>query len=148
MLAARPFPLELHEHAIARELDPIKISSGQCRHTMFDGRLRVNFELRSLVPSVNLKECLRHSMGVAATAAPLLVGLSGLVLGTLGLIGIAPMTMVLVALLSTGAAILLHSSFVGGLLLNFLAHVINLGNRKAAGGVQSLAALSCKKLSA
>ena len=59
-------------------------------------------------------------MGVAATAAQLLVGLSGLVLGTLGLIGIAPMTMVLVALLSTDAAILLHSSFVGGLLLNFL----------------------------
>jgi hypothetical protein len=63
---------------------------------------------------------LRHSMGLAAAGAQVLVGLAGLVLGILGLIGIAPTTMVLVALLATGAAILLRSSFVGGLLLDFL----------------------------
>ena len=48
------------------------------------------------------------------------MGLGSLVLGILGLVGIVPMTMVLVALLATGASILLRSSFVGGLLLDFL----------------------------
>jgi hypothetical protein len=63
---------------------------------------------------------LRHSMGLAAAGAQALVGLAGLVLGILGLVGIAPMTMILVALLAIGASILLRSSFVGGLLLDFL----------------------------
>jgi hypothetical protein len=62
---------------------------------------------------------LRHSMGLAAAGAQALVGLAGLVLGILGLVGIAPMTMILVALLAIGASILLRSSFVGGLLLDF-----------------------------
>jgi hypothetical protein len=62
---------------------------------------------------------LRHSMGLAAAGAQVLVGLASLVLGILGLIGIAPVTLVLVALLAIGAAILLRSSFVGGLLLDF-----------------------------
>jgi len=63
---------------------------------------------------------LRHSMGLAAARAQVLMGLGSLVLGILGLVGIVPMTMVLVALLATGASILLRSSFVGGLLLDFL----------------------------
>ena len=63
---------------------------------------------------------LRRSMGLAAAGAQVLVGLAGLVLGILGLVGIVPMTMILVALLATGASILLRSSFVGGLLLDFL----------------------------
>ena len=62
---------------------------------------------------------LRHSMGLAAAGAQALVGLAGLVLGILGLVGIEPMTMILVALLAIGASILLRSSFVGGLLLDF-----------------------------
>jgi hypothetical protein len=62
---------------------------------------------------------LRHSMGLAAAGAQALVGLAGLVLGILGLVGIAPMTMILAALLAIGASILLRSSFVGGLLLDF-----------------------------
>jgi hypothetical protein len=59
-------------------------------------------------------------MGLAAAGAQVLVGLAGLVLGILGLVGIWSMTMILVALLATGASILLRSSFVGGLLLDFL----------------------------
>ena len=59
-------------------------------------------------------------MGLAAARAQVLMGLGSLVLGILGLVGIIPMTMVLVALLATGASILLRSSFVGGLLLDFL----------------------------
>ena len=62
---------------------------------------------------------LRHFMGLAAARAQVLMGLGSLVLGILGLVGIVPMTMVLVALLATGASILLRSSFVGGLLLDF-----------------------------
>ena len=62
---------------------------------------------------------LRRSMGLAAAGAQALVGLAGLVLGILGIVGIAPMTMILIALLAIGASILLRSSFVGGLLLDF-----------------------------
>jgi hypothetical protein len=63
---------------------------------------------------------LRHSMGLAAAGAQVLLGLASLVLGILALVGIMPITMILVALLATGASILLRSSFVGGLLLDFL----------------------------
>jgi hypothetical protein len=42
------------------------------------------------------------------------------VLGILGLVGTASMMMVLVALLATSVSILLRSSSVGGLLLDFL----------------------------
>ena len=63
---------------------------------------------------------LRHSMNLAAAGAQVLVGLAGVVLGILGLVGIASTTMVLVALLATGASILLRSSSVGGLLQDFL----------------------------
>jgi hypothetical protein len=63
---------------------------------------------------------LRRSMGLAAAGAQVLVGLAGLVLGILGVIGILPIMMILVALLAIGSSILLRSSFVGGLLLDFL----------------------------
>jgi hypothetical protein len=63
---------------------------------------------------------LMHSMSLAAAGAQVLVGLAALVLGILGLVGIASTMMILVALLATGASILLRSSSVGGLLLDFL----------------------------
>ena len=63
---------------------------------------------------------LRRSMSVAAAGAQVLVGMAGVVLGILGLVGIASTTMVLVALLATGASILLRGSSVGGLLQDFL----------------------------
>ena len=63
---------------------------------------------------------LMHSMSLAAAGAQVLVALAALVLGILGLVGIASTMMVLVALLATGASILLRSSSVGGLLLDFL----------------------------
>jgi hypothetical protein len=69
-----------------------------------------------------------------------LVGLGALVLGILGLVGIAPITMVLVALLATGASILLRSSFVGGLLLDFLRVQVQPDLRTAAIGTEPLAA--------
>ena len=62
----------------------------------------------------------RHSMGLDAAGAQVLIGLAGLVLGILALVGIASMTMVLVALLATSVSTLLRSSFVGGLLQDFL----------------------------
>jgi len=52
---------------------------------------------------------LRYSTGLAAARAQVLMGLGSLVLGILGLVGIIPMTEVLVALLATGASILLRS---------------------------------------
>jgi hypothetical protein len=63
---------------------------------------------------------LMQSMGLAAAGAQVLVGLGSLVLGILALVGIASMMMVLVALLATSVSILLRSSSVGGLLLDFL----------------------------
>jgi hypothetical protein len=63
---------------------------------------------------------LMQSMGLAAAGAQVLVGLGSLVLGILGLVGIASMMMVLVALLAISVSILLRSSSVGGLLLDFL----------------------------
>ena len=63
---------------------------------------------------------LMHCMSVAATGAQVLTGLAALVLGILALVGIAPMMMVLVALLATGASVLLRSSAFGGFLLDFL----------------------------
>lgn len=63
---------------------------------------------------------LMHSMSLAAAGAQVLVGLAALVLGILGLVGITSTLMVLVALLATGASILLRSSSLDGLLLDFL----------------------------
>jgi hypothetical protein len=63
---------------------------------------------------------LMQSMCSAAAGAQLLVGLAALVLGILGLVGIMPITMILVAVLATGASTLLRSSFVGGLLPDLL----------------------------
>jgi uncharacterized oligopeptide transporter (OPT) family protein len=63
---------------------------------------------------------LMHSMSLAAAGAQVLVGLASLVLGIVGLVGISSMIMILVALLATSASILLRSSSVGGLLLDFL----------------------------
>jgi hypothetical protein len=63
---------------------------------------------------------LMHSMSLAAAGAQVLVGLAAVVLGILGLVGIMPITMILVALLATGASMLLHSSFLSGLLPDFL----------------------------
>jgi hypothetical protein len=63
---------------------------------------------------------LMHSLSLAAAGAQVLVALASLVLGILGLVGIASMMMVLVALLATSVSILLRSSSVGGILLDFL----------------------------
>jgi hypothetical protein len=63
---------------------------------------------------------LRRSMGLAAAGAQVLIGLAGLVLGILGVVGVLPIMMILIALLAIGSSILLRSSFVGGLLLEFL----------------------------
>ena len=63
---------------------------------------------------------LMQSMSLAAAGAQVLVGLGSLVLGILSMVGIASMMMVLVALLATSVSILLRSSSVGGLLLDFL----------------------------
>ena len=63
---------------------------------------------------------LMHSMSLVAAGAQVLVGLAAVVLGILGLVGIMPITMILVALLATGASMLLGSSFVGGFLPDFL----------------------------
>ena len=63
---------------------------------------------------------LMQSMSLAAAGAQVLVGLGSLVLGILSIVGIASMMMVLVALLATSVSILLRSSSVGGLLLDFL----------------------------
>jgi hypothetical protein len=63
---------------------------------------------------------LMRSMGRAAARAQVLTGLASLALGILGLAGIVPTTMILVALLAIGASMLLRSSFVSGLLLDFL----------------------------
>ena len=63
---------------------------------------------------------LMQSMSLAPAGAQVLVGLGSLVLGILSIVGIASMMMVLVALLATSVSILLRSSSVGGLLLDFL----------------------------
>jgi len=63
---------------------------------------------------------LMQFMSLAAAGAQVLVGLGSLVLGILSMVGIASMMMVLVALLATSVSILLRSSSVGGLLLDFL----------------------------
>jgi hypothetical protein len=63
---------------------------------------------------------LMQSMSLATVGAQVLVGLASVVLGILGLVGTASMMMVLVALLATSVSILLRSSSVGGLLLDFL----------------------------
>jgi len=63
---------------------------------------------------------LMQSMSLAAAGAQVLVGWGSLVLGILSMVGIASMMMVLVALLATSVSILLRSSSVGGLLLDFL----------------------------
>jgi hypothetical protein len=63
---------------------------------------------------------LMHCMSLAAAGAQILAGLAALVLGILALVGIASMTRVLVALLATGASILLRSSALDGFLLDFL----------------------------
>jgi hypothetical protein len=63
---------------------------------------------------------LMHSMTLVAAGAQVLVGLAAVVLGILGLVGIMPIRMILVALLATGASMLVRSSFVGGFLPDFL----------------------------
>jgi hypothetical protein len=63
---------------------------------------------------------LMHCMSLAAAGAQVLAGLAALVLGILALVGIASMTMVLVAILAAGTSILLRSSALGGFLLDFL----------------------------
>jgi hypothetical protein len=63
---------------------------------------------------------LMYFMTSAAAGAQVLVGLSGLVLGILALVGIAPMLMVLVGAMTIGASVVLRSSAIGGLLLKFL----------------------------
>jgi hypothetical protein len=75
--------------------------------------------------SLDLKENdvvrqLIHSMSLASAGAQALVGLAAMVLGILGLVGIASTILVLVALLAMSASILLRSSSVGRLLLDFL----------------------------
>lgn len=61
-----------------------------------------------------------RQVGSAAAGAQVLVGLASIVLGILGLVGMTPTIMILVALLATGALVLLRSSVVGGLMLEFL----------------------------
>jgi hypothetical protein len=61
-----------------------------------------------------------QQIGSAAAGAQLLVGLASIVLGILGLVGTAAMMMILVAVLAMGTLILLRSSAVGGLMLEFL----------------------------
>jgi hypothetical protein len=61
-----------------------------------------------------------RQIGSAAAGAQLLVGLTGIILGILGLVGMSAIMMILVAILATGTLILLRSSAVGGLMLEFL----------------------------
>jgi hypothetical protein len=61
-----------------------------------------------------------RSLRAAAADAQLLVGLAGVVLGILALVGIKPLTVVLVALLAIGASALLRSSALGGFLQDVL----------------------------
>jgi hypothetical protein len=61
-----------------------------------------------------------REIGSAAAGAQLLVGLASIVLGILSLVGVAATMMILVAVLATGTLILLRSSAVGGLMLEFL----------------------------
>lgn len=63
---------------------------------------------------------LMHSMGRASASAQVLTGLGALALGILGLVGIAPTIMILVALQATGTSMLLRSSFASGLLMDLL----------------------------
>ncbi len=75
--------------------------------------------------SLDLKEndVVRHlmrSMSLPSACAQALVGLAAMVLGILGLVSMASTISVLVALLATSASILLRSSTVGRLLLDFL----------------------------
>ena len=63
---------------------------------------------------------LKRSMGRAAARAQVLTGLASLALGILGLVGIVPTTMILVALLAIGASMLLRNSFLSGSLLDLL----------------------------
>ncbi len=68
-------------------------------------------------------EPIRQATGqisAAAAGSQVLVGLASLVLGILGLVGMASATMALIAMLAIGVLILLRSSAVGGLMLNFL----------------------------
>jgi hypothetical protein len=63
---------------------------------------------------------LMESMGRATASAQVLTGLGALALGILGLVGLAPSIMILVALLATGTSMLLRSSFASGLLLDLI----------------------------
>ena len=66
-----------------------------------------------------LRRVLRQT-GSAAAGAQVLVSLASIILGILGLVGMAQTIMILVALLATGALVLLRSSVVGGLMVEFL----------------------------
>ena len=63
---------------------------------------------------------LMESMGRATASAQVLTGVSALALGILGLVGLVPSIMILVALLATGTSMLLRSSFASGLLLDLI----------------------------
>jgi hypothetical protein len=63
---------------------------------------------------------LMESMGRATASAQVLTGLGALALGILGLVGLVPSIMILVALLATGTSMLLRSSFASGLLLDLI----------------------------
>ena len=68
-------------------------------------------------------EPMRQAIGQicsAAAGAQVLVGLASIVLGILGLVGMASTTMALIAVLTIGVLILLRSSAVGGMMLDFL----------------------------
>jgi hypothetical protein len=73
----------------------------------------IGFDWPALGDNEVVRRLVRSLRGAAADAQ-LLVGLAGVVLGILGLVGIKPLTLVLVALLAIGASALLRSSAVGG----------------------------------
>lgn len=56
----------------------------------------------------------------ATTGAEILVGISAVVLGILALVGFAPLTLTLVAMLAVGASVLLSGAAIGGRVMSVL----------------------------
>jgi hypothetical protein len=71
--------------------------------------------------SVRERQALRASVNVAS-GSEVLVGLGAAVLGILALVGLAPLTLTLVGLLSIGASVLFAGSALGGKMAAILRH--------------------------
>jgi hypothetical protein len=66
------------------------------------------------------QEALMRDAVMGSTAMQMLAGTGGVVLGILALVGIHPLTLILVAILGFGAAILLSGTALSGRLLGFI----------------------------